>query len=83
MSRGKWKNKEKKTETVESKVEAVAVAEPQKQPKTETETEPDAGIVCSRCRFPMRVCRTKPLFGAVQRIRVCDRCGHKKATTED
>lgn len=75
MSRGKWKNKQ--VETVESQTENVTISEPQEL------KESKEGIICSRCRFPMRVCRTKPLTGAVYRVRVCDRCGHKKTTTED
>jgi len=41
------------------------------------------GIMCPRCRFPMRVYRTKSLTGAIMRQRICDRCGEKVDTSEE
>lgn len=41
------------------------------------------GILCPRCRFPMRVCRTKALSNAVIRERICERCGERSDTTEE
>jgi len=40
------------------------------------------GISCPRCRFTMRVYRTKKLTGEVARERICDRCGEKQDTEE-
>lgn len=76
MSRGKWKKENVKEKAATASIEPVVVQV--KESKSE-----ETGIVCPLCRFPMRVCRTKPLNGAVYRVRVCDRCGHKKPTTED
>jgi len=58
------------------------------EPKTELEVpkeQPEIhgpGISCPRCRFPMRVYRTKKLTGEVTRERICDRCGEKQDTEE-
>ncbi len=43
---------------------------------------PDKGIFCPECKYIMRVCYTRPLGDRVRRVRICDRCGHRRPTEE-
>jgi len=48
----------------------------------QTETHDENGFICPRCRFKLRVYKTKTLTGSVVRERICDRCREKIETEE-
>jgi len=75
--------------TVESEMIKTIESAPEQEaaPATATieaqeEKEDIDGFLCPICRFKMRVYHTKPLGDCVRRVRICDRCGHKKPTNE-